>query len=110
MEAHGGDSGFPSIVLIDEVVAAGMCDPNRLAPPMRQLITLRRHKNTGVIWTCQSARMVHNQLLSLATELYLFNLTDKRDFDRLSEVGIADDVLDRVRKLPKYKCEKVVWQ
>jgi hypothetical protein len=110
LEAHDGQSGYPAIVLIDEVVAAGMCDPNKLAPAMRQLITLRRHKNVGLIWTCQSARMVHNQLLTLATELYLFKLTDRRDLDRLTEAGIADEVVRQVPTLPAYKNVRVSLQ
>lgn len=108
LEAHGGESGYPSLVLIDEVVAAQMCDPNKLAPAMRHLLTLRRHKNVGLLWTCQSARMVHNQLLTLATELYVFRLTDKRDLDRLREAGVEEGLVQQVSKLPPYKSVRIV--
>lgn len=103
LEAHEGERGYPGLVLIDEIVAAGGCRPNFLAPYMTQLLTLRRHKNVGCIWTCQSARLVHNQLLSMATRLYIFQLTDGKDLARLEEAGVSPEVLDRVRTLPKYE-------
>jgi len=107
LEAHGGSCGYPSLVFLDEVVAAGVCRPNYLSPSMQHLLTLRRHKNVGVVWTCQTARMVHNQLLTLATELYIFRLTDRRDFDRLEEAGIPPDCIVAIGKLPPYKCIRV---
>lgn len=110
LEKHADETGYPAIVLIDEIVAAGMCKPAYLADPMVQLITQRRHYNVGLIWTCQSARMVHNQLISLATTLFIFKLTDKKDFDRLEEAGISPEVCEQVRKLPNYKHVRVDLQ
>lgn len=107
MEAHGGDRGYPSLAFLDEVVAAGVCRPNYLSPSMQHLLTLRRHKNVGVVWTCQTARMVHNQLLTLATELYIFRLTDRRDFDRLEEAGLDPKCIAAIGQLPPYKCIRV---
>lgn len=107
LRQHGYTKGYPCVVLIDEVVAAGVCDPNRLSPSMRRLIALRRHKNVGVIWTCQSARLVHNQLLTLATELRIFSLTDGRDLKRLDQAGVSSEQVASIAHLPKYQFEKV---
>lgn len=103
LAAHGGDKGYPALVLIDEVVAAEICDPNYISDEMRKLLAMRRHLNVGVFWTCQSARMVHNQLLSLATRLSLYKITDKRDHDRLIQCGVPEEIVSQLASLPNYE-------
>lgn len=107
LRQHGGKRGIPVLVAIDEVVGAGVCDPNRLSPSMKDLIAKRRHYNVGVIWTCQSARLVHNQLLTLASELRCFTLSDARDLKRLDEAGVDADAIARIRTLRKFQFERL---
>lgn len=104
LQAHGGDAGYPALVLLDEVVAAGVCRPNYLSESMQHLLTMRRHKNVGVVWTCQTARLVHNQMIGLATELHIYRLTNERDLDRLRENSIPEDCIDAIRQLPDFQC------
>ena len=108
LKRNGGTCGHPVVVVIDEVVAADVCDPNYLSDDMRKLISGRRHENVGIIWTCQSARMVHNQLISLSTEMVLFNLIAEKDLKKLEENGIPPEEVAKVRALPKY--QHVQWR
>lgn len=107
LEANGGERGYPSIVFLDEVVAAGVCRANYLSPSMQHLLTMRRHKNVGVVWTCQTARLMNNNMLTLATELVIFRMSNKRDLDTLSGAGIEDDVIDKIRVLKDYESVRV---
>lgn len=102
LKQNGGTQGHPVVLVIDEVVAAGVCDPNYLSEDMRQLISGRRHENIGIIWTCQSARMVNNQLVGLSTEMVLFHMTNERDFKNLEMSGIPEETLTQVASLPVY--------
>jgi hypothetical protein len=108
LQRNGGMAGHPVILMIDEVVAADVCDPNYLSDDMRKLIAGRRHENIGIIWTCQSARMVHNQLISLSTEMVIFNLVAEKDLKKLEENGIPPEEVAKVRALPKY--QNVTWR
>ncbi len=103
MKRNGGNQGHPVIFLIDEVVAADICKPIYLSDEMKNLVAGRRHMNVGIIWTCQSARMVHNQLIGLSTEMVLFNLTMDADFKKLEESGIPLETVQKVAALPKYE-------
>ncbi len=99
----GRAMGHPVVVIIDEVVAAGICDPHKLSWEMKQLIAGRRHMNVGIIWTCQSARMVNNQLIGLSTEMVMFNLQQEMDFKKLDEAGCPPEVVAQIRALPKFQ-------
>lgn len=103
LEANGGDKGVPVLLVIDEVVSAGICDPNRLDPGFKRLLAERRHDHVGILSTCQSARMLHNQVVTLATEVVLFRITDKRDQKRLVEAGLDEELVASIGNLPPHK-------
>jgi len=103
LEQHGGTKGHPVVLFIDEVVSAGVCDANSMEPGFRRLIAERRHHHVGIISTCQSARMVNNQMLGLSTELVLFQLTMEKDLKRLSESGVPEDVVAQIPKLGRFQ-------
>jgi hypothetical protein len=110
LEANGGERGHPGLVLIDEIVAARGCKANYLAPYMEQLMTMRRHKNVGVLWSVQSCRLAHNQLIGMSTRLYIFRLTDGRDLDRLREAGVDEETLSKITSLPRFEYVEVSFE
>lgn len=104
LRRNGGNHGYPVIIFLDEVVAAGVCDPHHLSPDMKTLIATRRHENIGIIWTCQSARLVHNQLIGLSTEMVVFELSSRADYRKLEDCGIPEEEIAKIPSLPKYGC------
>jgi hypothetical protein len=102
VKAHGGKIGIPSVVLIDEVVSAGDANPYRLGDELRATMALRRHRHTGIVWTCQSPNLCHYQMLALSTELVIFRLTSERDLKPLRDVGVPEAVITQVRTLPNF--------
>jgi hypothetical protein len=99
VEANGGDKGHPAIFYIDEIVTAGICDPNYLEPGFKRAMAEARHRHIGIIAGVQSARMLNNQLLTLATQIQLFQITDKRDHARLIECGIDEETVRKTAGL-----------
>lgn len=102
LRANGGKGGPPTIILIDEVVSAADANPYRLGEGIRQSMALRRHQNVGIIWTAQSPRLCHYQMLAMGTELVCFRLHHKKDLDALEQVGLSDIQLDTIRTLPDH--------
>ena len=103
LEANGGDKGHPCILYIDEIVSANICDPHYLDPGFKQLMGEARHRHVGIIAGCQSARILNNQLLTLATHVELFTVSDRRDHKRLIECGIDDAIVAKTAALPPHK-------
>lgn len=103
LDKHGGDKGHPCIVYIDEVVSAGIVDPHHIDPGFKRLMAEARHRHVGIIAGVQSARMLHNTLLTLATHVELFSVTDKRDHRRLVECGLEEATVARTATLPPHK-------
>lgn len=109
LDSNAGTHGVPVIILIDEVVSAEDAGPYRLGDSIKDLFALRRHFNLGVIWTAQSPRLCHYQMLGLGTELIIFKLHHKKDFDALADVGLSGPELDTIRNLPPYKWVVKKW-
>jgi hypothetical protein len=98
LEKHGGDKGHPCIFYMDELVTANICNPSYLHPQMATLLAEARHRHVGIVAGIQSARLMHPQVLGLATHVQLFQVTDGKDHARLIESGIAPEI---VAKLPR---------
>ena len=79
-----------------------------MSDDVKMLISGRRHENVGIIWTCQSARMVHNQMIGLSTQMILFNLLADKDLKKLEENGIPPEEVAKVKALPRY--QHVTWR
>lgn len=99
LEEHGGEKGHPAIFGIDEIVTAGICDPHYLEPGFKRSMAEARHRHIAIIAGVQSARLLNNQLLTLATSVQLFQITDKRDHARLIECGIDEETVGRTATL-----------
>lgn len=102
LKEHGGEYGFPALVLVDEVVSAADANPYRLGLALRETMALRRHRHVGLVWTCQSPNLAHYQMLCIGTELVVFRLTNERDLTPLQRAGFSDEELYTVRNLPNY--------
>jgi len=102
LRKNNGVSGFPVMIMIDEIVSMSGATPNRFEQLIKEMLVLRRHKNIGILWTAQSPRLCHNQLLGQATEIIVFRLNHKKDFDTLADVGFSDKELDVIRSLPDF--------
>jgi hypothetical protein len=102
LKRNGGKSGIPSIVLIDEIVSAADANQYRLGQGLKDILALRRHRNVGIIWTSQSPRLCHYQLMAMGTELVIFRLHHKKDLDELAKVGLTPQEIDKVTKLPDH--------
>lgn len=98
LERHGGDRGHPVVLYIDEIVSAEVCDPHYMDPSFKRLLAEARHEHVGIVAGVQSARLLNNQLLTMATHVQLFQVTDRRDHARLIECGIDESI---VRKTPQ---------
>lgn len=107
LAANGGDKGPPCVLYIDEIVTAGICDPHYLDPGFKRLLAEARHRHVGIIAGVQSARILNNQLLTLATKVRLFQVTDRRDHKRLVECGLDDAIVAQAAKLPPHKSIEV---
>jgi len=94
--------GVPSLVLIDEAVSATDMDTYRLGEGIRNVISLRRHYNVGLIWTSQSAGLVNWKIMALGTELVCFRMNHGRDLDMLSKAGLSDEELQTISKLRRF--------
>jgi hypothetical protein len=103
LDSNSGTHGIPVIILIDEVVSAEDAGPYRLGDTIKDLFALRRHANLGVIWTAQSPRLCHFQMLGLGTELVVFKLHHRKDLDALADVGFSGEELDTIKALPPHK-------
>jgi hypothetical protein len=103
LEKHGGTEGTPSVFYIDEIAVAEICDPNYLEPSFKMLMVEARHRHVAIIAGIQSARLLNNQLLTLATQIQLFQITDKRDHRRLIECGLDEELVAQAGKLPPHK-------
>lgn len=101
--------GVPVLVYIDEAVSAADANPRMLGDLMRQCITGRRHWHVGIVYTCQSPWMVHYALISMSTEVVIFRVKTKRDFNRLEESGIdwaeSSEWRKKIKHLPNYQYE-----
>ena len=86
-----GQKAVPTILYIDEIAEASGMSHSYIKPEIRTLITGRRHKHIGILWTGQSARICHNSLLGLSTELRIYRLIDAKDYRRLSELNIISE-------------------
>jgi hypothetical protein len=93
LEKHGGDRGHPVILYIDEIVSAEVCNPHHMEPSFKRLLAEARHEHVGIVAGVQSARLLNNQLLTLATHVQLFQITDRRDHARLVECGIDEEIV-----------------
>jgi hypothetical protein len=102
LELNGGDKGTPVIVFIDEAVAADDIDTYRLSGNMKKLIALRRHKNVGLVFTTQSPQLCHYQMFALCTELALFRVKHRKALNKLLDVGIDPDIVERMPMLPNH--------
>jgi hypothetical protein len=102
LRRNNGNSGIPCIVLIDEIVSAADANAYRLGGGIKELLALRRHRNVGIIWTCQSPRLCHYQLMAMGTELVIFRLQHKKDLDAIEQAGIEPAVIDTIRTLPDH--------
>lgn len=103
LEKNGGTKGHPCILYIDEIVSAEVCDPHHMDPSFKRLLAESRHEHIGIVAGVQSARLLNNQLLTMATHVQLFQITDKRDHMRLIECGIDEEVVMQTRQLPPHK-------
>lgn len=103
LEQHGGDKGVPCWFYCDEVVSAGLMDPNNIDPEFRRAMAEARHLNIGIMVGVQSARMLHNTLLTLATHAQLFQITDAEDHKRLIRVGISKENAMRTGQLKPHE-------
>jgi hypothetical protein len=104
LDANGGTQGHPAIFGIDEIVTAGICDPHYLEPGFKRSMAEARHRHIGIIAGVQSARLLNNQLLTLATEVWLFQITDRRDHARLIECGIDEATVRKTASLKPGQC------
>lgn len=95
--------GCPVVVLLDEGVGTSGINPHRLSPRMRDFVATRRHHNVGMIVTAQSPMLMHYQMLGLSTEIVMFRLIDDRGLRRLETVGVPDNILAAVKRLPNFK-------
>jgi hypothetical protein len=75
----------PVLVVVDEVAMAKEANAYRLGDSLARLISMRRHRHVGVIWTCQSPRQGHYRLMELATSIYCFRLTSAESVSKVSE-------------------------
>jgi hypothetical protein len=101
LKAAGEKPAVPVVVLIDEAVSMSS-HAHYLEDKLKELLALRRHKHVGLVWTCQSPRLAHNQLLTLSTELVLFRLQHQKDFTALENAGVSAEVLARVPTLANH--------
>lgn len=102
LASGNGHFGIPTVILIDEIVSAQDANPYRLGEGIRKALALRRHAHIGLLWTTQSPRLCHFQMLGLSTEIVAFRLHHKKDLDILGEVGFTPQELDTIRTLPNY--------
>lgn len=100
---HGGSKGHPCVIYIDEVVNAEICDTKAMHEDFKRVLMQSRHLHVGLVIGTQSARILNNQLLTNATHLQLFQITDKRDLNRLIECGVDEEVVMQARALPPHK-------
>lgn len=102
LAAHGGASGTPVLLLLDEAVLIDGAGTYRLGDEFRKLITGRRHENVGLLVTLQESGIAHKALLSLATELALFRVGDNATTTRLRACGVPADALATLPTRPLY--------
>jgi hypothetical protein len=93
----------PVVVLIDEIVLLDDATPYRLGTALKKVLARRRHLHVGIIWTCQSAHLVHYQMMTLSTEMVLFRQRDQRDLTRLNNGGIEAAYTAQLPALHDYK-------
>ncbi len=103
LQKHGGSEGHPAIFYADEIVSAGIMDPHHMEPGFKRLMAEARHRHVGIIVGVQSARMLHNTLLTLATHVQLFSISDRRDHRRLVECGLDEATVARTATLPPHE-------
>ena len=103
LEQHNGEKIVPCVLLVDEIVAAQGASPHWLDDSFRHLVAKRRHWRVAFIYTTQSPRLCHNQLLAQATELVIFRLNHQMDFDALARAGVPDEKLKAVKKLKDHQ-------
>lgn len=103
LAAGGGHAGVPVVVLLDEAVGTPGASPHRLGDELRELLATRRHLHLAIVMTAQSPQLAHYALLTLATEVVLFRMTDDRALRRLEQAGVPSEKLSRVATLPNYQ-------
>ena len=103
LQAHGGTRGYPCVVILDEGTSVSGASRYRLSDEMQTQIVQRRHHHIGLVVGAQSPKAIHYGLLGFASELVLYRLPDRKTHDRLAEVGVPDEVIDRVAKLPPHE-------
>ncbi len=104
-----GTPAVPVVALVDEARMLETSAPGRLRGVFLDLLIGRRHRHVALVYTVQSPKLVDTQLLSGATELALFRIIDDSSLKRLrDEVGVPQDVLDRVQSFPEGSHEYVL--
>ena len=90
----------PVVVYVDELVNAIDATPYRLGDVAKDLLSQRRHRHVGLIWTTQSPRLVHYQFVSLCTSLVLFRVSQEDDLKALAKAGVPREILQQLPGLP----------
>lgn len=97
-QAKGGKFS-PVIVLVDEAVTAGGVRSHGLSPLWMDAIARRRHLGIGISITSQSAFFAHRSVLTLATRIEVFRLSDPADEKRLIQVGLEPRLAASLRRM-----------
>lgn len=103
LEKNGGERGRPVVLYIDEAVGARIMNPHNIDEEFLILLSEARHNNMAIYVGTQSPRILHNALFTQATRAVLFRTTDAKDYRRLSECGIDDESIAKMRALPPHK-------
>jgi hypothetical protein len=104
LDANDGQRGVPVVVVVDEAVLWQSSDPTRAGRVLTECVALGRHRNVGIVLTCQSSRLLTYQLLTLATEIDVFRTRDWKALKRLAETcGLEEAWLQRARDLPRFR-------
>lgn len=90
----------PELLVVEEISRIA---PNGASPPesLYELIDLNRHYGVGVIGVARRPAQVHTDLVELASNLVIFQLTGKNDYRRLEQE--VEGLGDAVRDLGKYE-------
>ena len=101
LKAGGGRIGVPVVLYFDEVVMATNMSPRYISPAVLELVTQRRHKHIGVVWTTQSPSTVNAKMMEFSTTMYFFRVIGKGQ-DRMRDASIPDPVVEAVGTLENH--------
>lgn len=108
LEQNNNERGTPCVLLVDEIVSAGICDPNYLDEGFKKLLAERRHHNVAIVVTCQTPRLIHNQVLNLSTEVVLFRIKGSRDYKYLvNDCDLDDEVVSGALNFPDHEFVRI---